>query len=93
MTPHRVFVDGQVHIRATRCNTCIFRPGNLMNLEDGRVEQMVDEATADDGCIPCHKHLGDDIEPVCRGFFEKHATTPLQLADRLGVANFSDNPC
>ena len=79
----RVFRDGMVHVCARMCATCIFRTGNLMNLEEGRVEQMVALATRAESCIPCHQTL-DGKQAVCRGFFEKHATQPLQIAERLG---------
>lgn len=78
------FNDGFVHINKRMCDTCIFRPGNLMHLEEGRVEQMVHQATRRDSCIPCHKTL-DGQQAVCRGFFTKHKTSLLQLAERLGV--------
>src|ERR1017187_5870798 len=54
----KVFRDGKVHVCAEMCETCIFRPGNLMNLSEGRVESMVQEATKRDSCIPCHETLG-----------------------------------
>lgn len=81
------FVNGKVHVRATRCKTCIFRPGNLMNLEEGRVEQMVQEADANSSCIPCHQHLyvGAPIEPVCKGYFDRKSSSLLRLADAMGI--------
>lgn len=82
----RVFVDGRVHVRQSRCPTCIFRSGNLCHLTEGRVEDMVEKAVAQDGSISCHEHLynGAKIEPVCRGFFDLHAPPTLQIAERLG---------
>jgi hypothetical protein len=81
---NRVFDGQQVHVRRLMCDTCIFRPGNLMNLEPGRVEEMVAGA-ADNGCIPCHEHLGSDTEPVCAGYFKRHQNQILQIAERLKV--------
>lgn len=88
----RTFIDGRVHVRKRQCSTCIFRPGNLMHLVEGRVDQMVADATAEQSCIPCHAHLheGAPIEPVCRGFFDRHATTPLQVAERLDLITWVD---
>ena len=88
----RTFVDGKVHVRETRCETCIFRPGNLMDLEDGRVEQMVRDADKDDSCIPCHAHLYNnaDIEPVCRGYYERGSSMALRFAAAMGVIEFHD---
>lgn len=80
-----VYRDGVIHVQARMCKTCIFRPGNLMHLDPGRVEAMVeDEECGDDGCIPCHQHLDGPGQAVCRGFFDKHRNTPLQVAQRLG---------
>jgi hypothetical protein len=86
-----VFRNGMVHVRRAMCDTCIFRPGNLMQLESGRVEWMVEEATKRQSCIPCHKTiLGEDRrgEAICRGFYEKHPTVPLQLAAAMGKVRF-----
>jgi len=86
---NRIYVNGKIHIRRSMCPTCIFRPGNLMHLNDGRVEQMVADSLAVDGAIPCHHHLGEDVEPVCRGFYDKHSTPPLQIAERLGFVKWT----
>jgi hypothetical protein len=86
----KTYVDGKVHIRKRRCDTCIFRPGNLMDLEEGRVEQMVADAQRDESCIPCHHHLysGEAVEPVCRGFYELHATLPIRLAEAMDIVEW-----
>ncbi len=73
-----------------RCSTCIFRPGNLMELRPGRVSGMVAEAVANDGCIPCHKTLNQAAPvAVCRGFYDKHGTrsllTRLAYAEMVAV--------
>lgn len=86
-TASNVYRHGRVHVRAERCATCIFRPGNLMGLQRGRVRSMIDAATRIGGVIPCHETiLGQrDQEAVCRGFYDLHPTPALQLAERLGV--------
>lgn len=76
--------DGKVHVKKALCKTCIFRPGNKMHLEEGRVEGMVKSATEDGGAIICHDTLGTKENAVCRGFFNKHKTSTLQVAERLG---------
>jgi len=40
-----------------------------------------------DGCIPCHSHLyvGADVEPICRWFYDHHATLPIQVAESMGL--------
>lgn len=84
---HDVYRDGKVHVCARMCRTCIFHPGNRMSLNPGRVEQMVADAVQDDSAIVCHSTL-DGPNSVCRGFFERHKTAPLQVAERLQVIEF-----
>lgn len=90
----RTYVGGFVHVRSTRCSTCIFRPGNLMHLEEGRREQMERDAVRDESVIPCHKHIHErqPIEPVCRGYWDAHATevVTLRLAQAMGIVRFKD---
>src|SRR5579862_7949668 len=52
-----VFTNGKVHVLKSWCETCIFRPGNLMHLEPGRIDQMVKEAVRKESCIVCHSTL------------------------------------
>lgn len=70
-----VYSDGHVHVMSEKCDTCVFRPGNLMNLEPGRLKQMVEESVADGGGITCHKTIygGAAQEATCRGFMDAHA--------------------
>lgn len=79
-----VFRDGHVHVQRRMCDTCIFRPGNLMHLEDGRVEDMIANA-GDNGCIPCHEFMDTDTPGVCNGFYTKHRNQLLQIASRVGI--------
>lgn len=65
-----------LRVCATRCDTCIFHPGNRMQLRDGRVRGMVAEAIERDSFIPCHKTL-DGERAVCRGFFDAYGDRTL----------------
>jgi hypothetical protein len=88
---NNTFRDGKVHVMADKCPTCIFRPGNLMHLNRGRVKDMVGTATSDQaGSITCHSTLDTDKQAVCRGFYDRHATPVLQLAEAMGVVEFQD---
>jgi hypothetical protein len=90
--------DGQlaVHVLSERSATCIFRPGNLMDLRRGRVRGMVDEAVQAESCIPCHATIyGDAPAPaVCRGFYDAHGMRvwPLRWAAQLGRIVYIDPP-
>jgi hypothetical protein len=57
-----------------------------MNLEPGRVRQMVDDSLKKDSAIICHETLGS-AQAVCRGFFDLHwrDTLPLRAAVALRV--------
>lgn len=58
------------------CETCVFRPGNLMYLRAGTLREMVQGSLANDSFIPCHKTL-DGQQAVCRGFYDRHARDSL----------------
>jgi hypothetical protein len=51
-----------------------------------RFLEMVRQAAKNESCIPCHATTYEQAEgeAVCRGFFERHAIQPLQIAERLG---------
>lgn len=80
---HNVFRGGMVHVMKAMCSTCIYRPGNLMKLQEGVVEEMTADAIKNESTIVCHQTLDGD-NAACHGFFDRHATAPLQIADRLG---------
>jgi hypothetical protein len=84
-----MFRDGKVHVCKRMCATCIFHPGNIMTLREGRLESMVAAATKEESAIICHQTLGEG-EAACRGFFDKHKTSSLQIAERLGYIQFQD---
>jgi hypothetical protein len=81
--------NGLVHVCRHMCETCIFRPGDLMQLKPGRVRGMVDEALARDSAIICHSTL-DGYKSLCRGFFDKYKTQSLQIAERLNLSVFTN---
>ena len=64
------------------CATCVFRPGNRMMLNPGRLRGMIDESIENNACIPCHKTL-DGRRAVCRGFWDRYKTATLMC--RLGL--------
>lgn len=84
-----VYRDGLLHVMADRCSTCIFRPGNLMHLERGRVGVMVRECLSDPlggASITCHDTLSGP-QAICRGFWDGHAQRQwrLMLAEAMGI--------
>ena len=89
MAHHNVFVNGMVHIRGRRCETCIFGPNSPVSVE--RRDEMV-EICGDESVIPCHKHLyvGEKINPVCHGFWSLGNTIPLRVAAALDMIEWVD---
>lgn len=80
--------DGKVHVRETMCETCVFRPGNLMQLQPGRLADLVRTNVENESALICHATLpemGEADQAVCRGFYDRHATAPLQIAGRLDL--------
>lgn len=86
-----VFDGEKVHVQRAQCSTCIFRPGNLMHLHEGRVEEMVAECEQTGGVIPCHKttHGRRKQESVCRGFFDLRINVSLRLAVAMDVIEWT----
>lgn len=71
-----------------QCATCVFRPGNLMRLSDGRLRDLVAQARRDESFIVCHDtlphHRYPDVKPaICRGFADRYSTQALQVIERL----------
>lgn len=85
-----VYRDGRVHVLAAQCATCIFRPGNLMQLQRGRVAEMLKTCIERDTIIPCHEWMDTKTPAVCRGLFDTGRVAVLQIAERLGVITFQE---
>jgi hypothetical protein len=87
-----VYRNNRVHVMSKMCDTCIFRLGNPMKLRRGRVAEMVSLCKRNEGSIQCHKTTYGQAEgeAVCRGFFEKHKTSTLQIAERMGMIVFQE---
>lgn len=79
-----------IKVMKEQCETCIFRPGNPMHLNPGRVAGMVREAKLQDTHITCHDTLEivtgtRETEAMCRGYLETGARPQLlRIAERLG---------
>lgn len=65
--PVEPFRDGKVHVMKERCTTCVFHPGNRMNLRPGRLKDMVEQTDDSAACLgPDHR----------RALFSCHQTLP-----------------
>lgn len=79
-----IYHDGYLHVRRAQCDTCVLRPGNLMQLRPGRVEEMVAA-----GPYACHKttHGQAAQEAICWGYWDAHANDTIagRLAQMLDI--------
>jgi hypothetical protein len=83
------FHDGFVHVCRAMCSTCIYRPGNLVHLDEGRRETITAAALKADTAVTT---LGTEHPAVCKGFAEKYATFPIRLAHAMNKIKLIDPP-
>jgi hypothetical protein len=89
------FVDGAgVHVMRERCSTCIFRPGNLMNLHEGRLADLTAETDRHDSNVICHQWLGRGfpVGALCRGSVDRRAGQMVRIGERFGPLVLDDAP-
>ena len=73
-----------IRFMANKCSTCIFRPGNLMSLDRGRVGEMLADVREHDSFVPCHKTLGKGRPTaICKGSDDAHEGALARLARRF----------
>lgn len=82
-------VTRKTRLLAEPCSTCILNPvAQRIPLSNKRITEFVQETLAADSYVVCHSTLpslaAPGVEPaVCRGFYDRFSTTPLQLMERL----------
>lgn len=73
---------------AEMCSTCIFRPGNPMQLRPGALKRVVDANLATGTLLMCHTTThGQAAETIaCRGFYDHYGPRQAvyQVVHRLG---------
>lgn len=83
---------GKPRLLSEQCATCIYRPGNPMHLQPGRLRQMTTAALQQgiQGVI-CHDTLPYGDHPgfggtLCRGFYDKFgpASNFIRVIERIG---------
>lgn len=72
-----------IRVLRERCSTCVFRPGNLMDLNPGRLADLTASTDDADTNVVCHKTLGGD-GAFCRGSVDRRPGRAMQIAERLG---------
>lgn len=93
------FRDGTIHTLDEKCSTCVFRPGNLMHLEQDRLKDLVQTNREADTAFACHQTLPHNHEytadpAVCRGYFDAYSEeiTPLRMAVAMGLITEDPQP-
>lgn len=81
---NNVYRKGRLHVMAEKCETCVFRPGNLMELQPGRLKELIEKNLQADAALTCHDTLGTRKNAICRGFFDRYKHDVAGL--RLGIA-------
>jgi hypothetical protein len=79
----------KTRLLAEPCPTCILNPARLrIKLSSERIREFIRGTLAKDSYVVCHSTLPGVAPPgvmpaVCRGFYDRYSTTPLQLMERL----------
>lgn len=97
MTPPTPYRDGHLYVCDRPCETCVFRPGNVMDLTPGRLRDIIDTNLSRGSALTCHRTIYEDPDEqhaICRGFFDrfKDRSEALGLADRLGIVKYLSPP-
>lgn len=76
-----------VRVASSPCSTCIFRPGNLMHLNPGRVKGMVEDVIREDTYTQCHKTLGGKPGEgmLCHGMTKRHEPAIVRFFGKTEV--------
>jgi hypothetical protein len=91
---------GKPRLLSRQCETCIYRPGNLMHLSTGRLKSMTEDACRE-GCqgVICHDTLDYGGNPefggaLCRGFYDNFGSRNgfIRIIERLGGFDEVDPP-
>jgi hypothetical protein len=89
--------DNRPQLFTEGCPSCIFRPGNLMRLREGRLSDIVRRNQATGTALICHLTLPYGEHPeigetVCRGYYDAYPDTPvIQIARQL-LGGFREIP-
>lgn len=72
------------------CETCVFRPGNQMHLNPGRLADLIQANLNADALLTCHKttyRQRSAGEVYCRGFWDRFGSRTNQgrIMARLGI--------
>lgn len=82
--------DPRPRVLSERCSSCVFRPGNLMHLQPGRLADLTATNRERGTLLICHQTLdhdgdADTAEAVCRGYWDAYGadSSVTQVMGRL----------
>lgn len=82
-------MSGLPRVFSRECDTCVFRPGNRMRLEPGRLGDIIRTNLSRGTALICHQTTYEQHpeigETVCRGWWDRfrHRTRSIILMGRL----------
>lgn len=83
--------DPRPRVYSEKCSTCVFRTGNPMHLNEGRLADLVEQNLASGSLLVCHKTTYGQAthEVACRGYFDAYGdrTNVVRVMDRLARLN------
>jgi hypothetical protein len=89
-----IFRDGEVHVLADKCGTCIFKPASRP-VEGARVAELI-RGTRDEvgATVPCHKTLYGQAEhnAICRGWWDRFADRDYILRQAMDLDIIAYDP-
>ena len=87
-----IFHSGKVHVMKHMCQSCVFHPTTPIDLDEGRLEQVIAANLENGAGLPCHSTVYDfyglgEQEAVCKGFFDRYASeiVALRAARIMGI--------
>jgi hypothetical protein len=81
-TPPTLDAKSMLHVMREQCSTCIFRPGNKMQLREGRMRDLTQQTDMADGNVICHQTLDQEVGALCAGSVERRPGQMFRIAER-----------
>lgn len=85
-----VYRDGRIHVRAERCDHCLYSKNRLVNGD--RARELTTNTRAETGAtFTCHRSMvSDEPEAICSEWFRNFADEDaiLRLAKSMGVIEY-----
>lgn len=78
---------GKLLVCEKRCDQCLFSSGKIVS--DRRRMSVLRECEKKGTYFICHKATIAGRAVICRGFFETQRNMACQVADRLGLVEFT----